>query len=98
MLKKDVFNAQIKNIEGNIPDVTNVSTNSFLNARINEVKGEMLNITYLSTTGGLTALKSKIANVCNLVKKTEYNTKIGEIENGITTDHDHDKYITTQGL
>ena len=32
----------------------------------------------------------------NFVKKTDYNTKITEIENKITTDHDHDKYITTQ--
>ena len=31
----------------------------------------------------------------NLVKKTNYNTNISEIENKITTDHDHDKYITT---
>ena len=31
----------------------------------------------------------------NLVKKTDYNTKISEIEKKIT-DHDHDKYITTQ--
>ena len=29
--------------------------------------------------------------------KTDYNTKINEIENKIT-DHDHDKYITTQGF
>ena len=29
-------------------------------------------------------------------KKTDYNTKISEIENNVTTDHDHDKYITTQ--
>ena len=35
--------------------------------------------------------------VSNLVKKTDNNnTKICEIENNITTDHDHDKYITTQ--
>ena len=34
----------------------------------------------------------------NLVKNTEYNTKFREIENKITTDHDHDKYITTQEL
>ena len=27
-------------------------------------------------------------------KKTDYNTKISEIENKITTDHDHNKYIT----
>ena len=35
-------------------------------------------------------------NVSNLVKKPDYNTKISEIENEIATDHDHDKYITTQ--
>ena len=29
--------------------------------------------------------------------KTDYNTKINEIEKKIT-DHDHDKYITTQGF
>ena len=29
-------------------------------------------------------------------KKTNYNTKISEIENKIATNHDHDKYITTQ--
>ena len=29
-------------------------------------------------------------------KKADYNTKISEIDNKITTDHDHDKYITTQ--
>ena len=35
-------------------------------------------------------------NVSNLIKKTEHDTKICEIENKITTDNDHDKYITTQ--
>ena len=29
-------------------------------------------------------------------KKTDYNTKISEIQNNITTGHDHDKSITTQ--
>ena len=32
----------------------------------------------------------------NVAQKTDYNTKISEIENKINTDHDHDKYITTQ--
>ena len=35
-----------------------------------------------------------LPNVSNLVKKTDNNTKISEIEKKIT-DHDHDKYITT---
>ena len=33
--------------------------------------------------------------VIQLKKKTDYSTKINEIEKKIT-DHDHDKYITTQ--
>ena len=54
------------------------------------------NITHLATTTALTVVENKIPNVSNLVKKTDYNTKISEVENKITTDHDHDKYITTQ--
>ena len=41
-------------------------------------------------------MKTKIPNVSNLVKKTDYNTKVCEIESKITADHDHDKYITAQ--
>ena len=39
-------------------------------------------------------MKNKILDVSSLVKKTDYNTKISEIENKLTN-HDHDKYITT---
>ena len=41
-------------------------------------------------------MENKITNVSNLVKKTDYSTKIIQIENKITTNHDHDKHITTQ--
>ena len=30
------------------------------------------------------------------MKKTDYNTKINEVESKNFTDHDNDKYITTQ--
>ena len=43
-----------------------------------------------------TKKKNKIANVSDFVKKTNYNTKISEIESKIATGHDHDKNITTQ--
>ena len=41
MLKKDVYNAQIKNTEDKIPDITNVATNANPNAKINEVKNKI---------------------------------------------------------
>ena len=40
----------------------------------------------------MSAVEHKIPDTSGLVKKTDYNTKINEIENKIN--HDHDKYIT----
>ena len=36
--------------------------------------------------------KMYIPNVSNLVKRTDYNTKISEIENKATTDLDHENF------
>ena len=41
VVKKDVYNAKIKNIEDKIPDITNLATKTTLNAKINVVKGEI---------------------------------------------------------
>ena len=41
-------------------------------------------------------MKKLIILVNKKLIKTDYKAKINEIENKITTDHDHDKYITTQ--
>ena len=54
----------------------------------------MPNLTNLATTGALTAIENKIPSISSLVKKTDYNIKINEIEKK-STDHNHDKYITT---
>ena len=42
----------------------------------------------------MTAVENKIPGVSNLVKKTDYNRKITEIEKKIR-DHNHDRYFTT---
>ena len=55
-VKKEVYNAQIKNIECieyKIPDITNLATNTTLEAKTNEVKKEIPSITDLATTAGL---------------------------------------------
>ena len=66
VVKKDVYNAKIKNIEDKIPDITNLATSTTLNAKINEVKKEIPSIANLTTTTALTAVENKIPN---LVKK-----------------------------
>ena len=38
VVKKDVYNAKIKEIEDKIPDIANLATNASLNAKIKEVK------------------------------------------------------------
>ena len=91
---KTTLNAKINEVKGEIPNITNLVTTSGLNANINEVIGGIPNITNLVTTSALTAVENKIPIVRNLAKKTNYNTKISEIEKKIT-DHNHDKYITT---
>ena len=89
VIKKDVYNAKMKNIEDKMADATTAT----LNAKINEVKSKIPNIN-LATTSSLTVVENKIHNVRNLVKKKKIVTQI--LENKITTDHDQDKYITTQ--
>ena len=61
----------------------------------NDVKGTILNITNLATTTAFAAVENKVYNVSNLVKKTDYNTKINKIEKKIT-DHDHNIYINSR--
>ena len=74
-----------------------MANNTTVNAKINEVKNEIPNITSLATTTVLTSVENKTSNVSNLVKKkTAYQIIISQIKNKITTDHDHDKYITTE--
>ena len=67
--KKDVYNAEIKNIKDKIPDITNLATKTTLNAKRNEVTVEIPSITNLATTAALTAVENKKPNVSNLVKK-----------------------------
>ena len=64
-------------------EIPNLATTTALNAKINGAKNKIPNTTNLATSAASTAVEKK-------------NTRISEIENKITTDHDHNKYITTQ--
>ena len=69
VVKKDVHNAKIKNIEDKIPDITYLASKTTLNAEINEVKGKIANISNFATTSDFTAVENKVPSVSNLVKK-----------------------------
>ena len=69
VVKKDVYNAKIKNIEDEISDITNVATKTTLNAKINEDEVKIPNIINLATNASLNAkideVKGKIPNITN---------------------------------
>ena len=67
VVKKDVYNAKIKDFEDKIAGLTNLATDTILNAKINEVKGETLSNINLATT---TALNAKINEVKKIPKIT----------------------------
>ena len=49
VVKKDIYNSKIKNIEDKIPSITNLATKITINIKINEVTGEVPNTTNLAT-------------------------------------------------
>ena len=57
VVKKDAYNAKIKDTEDKILDITNLAPDTILNAKINEVKNEILSITNLAIA---TILNAKI--------------------------------------
>ena len=75
VVKKDVCNGKIKNIENKILDITNLTTKTMLNAKLKEAKRKIPSIIDSATTTALTAVERKMPNVSNLVERTNYNTK-----------------------
>ena len=63
-------------------------------AKLTELEKRIPNISNLETNAALATVENKISDVSNLVKKTDHNTKVTEIENKLNN-HNHDKYITT---
>ena len=92
---KTKYDTDKTELEKKIPDTSGLVKKADYNAKITEIKGKIPSISGLATNAALTTAENKIPNISSLVKKTGYYTKITKIEKKIT-DHNHDKYITTQ--
>ena len=68
-VKKTEYDAKIKNIEVEMPDISNLATKSNLNTKINEIRNKIQSITGLATTSTWTSVENKIPSISNLVKK-----------------------------
>ena len=84
---KNTYNAKIKNIQDEIPDITYWPANASLNAKINEVEGEILSITNLATAAALNAkineVKGEIPTITNLATAAAPYAKRNEIKGEI---------------
>ena len=76
---KSNLNTKINEVKNEIPSITGLATSSALTAAENKVPS----ISGLATISALTAVENKIPSISSLVKKTDYDTKVGEIENRI---------------
>ena len=68
---------------------------------INDLNGEEIIGKFyekeLQTNSALTAVENKIPDVSSLAKKTDYNTKISEVERNVS-DHNHTNILLLQNL
>ena len=77
-------------LENKIPNVTDFVKKG----KLTKLKNKISNTNNVATKAVLTTVENKIPVVNNLLKKTDYNTKVADIENKLNN-HNHDKYIDT---
>ena len=87
---KTRYDTDKSEIENKIPDVTDFVKEP----KLTELENKISNVSNLATKTALYSVENKIPNFSNFVKKTDYDIKITDIENKLSS-HNHDKYITT---
>ena len=81
LVEKTGYNTKIAKIGGKIPDISNLATKTPLTI----VENKIPSVSNLATKKALTNVENKILDVNSLVKKTNYNTKVVEIDTKLST-------------
>ena len=104
VVKKTDYNAKITEIENKIPDISNLATKTTLTSVENKisnihglatktelttVENKISDISNLATKTALTNLSNTVPDINTLIKKSDYDTKIAEIES---------KYVSNTGF
>ena len=76
---KTKYNTDKTELENKIPDVSNLVKK----AKLTELENKIPDVSSLATKNALTGVENKIPSVSSLVKKTDYYTKITEIEKNL---------------
>ena len=83
MVKKADFNTKVTEIEGKIPDISDLATKSALSVVENKITDVSSLVKKTDFNANATEIEGKIPDISNLVKKTDLNTKVTEIEGKI---------------
>ena len=86
-IKYDTDETKLENKISNVTDFIKKT-------KLTELENKIPEINNLATKIALTTVENKIPDVNNLVKKTDYNTKVADIENKLNN-YNHDKCIDT---
>ena len=62
------------------------------NAKITDIEGKIPSITVLATASACNGVENNIPNIKDLVKKTDYDVKISDIETKYLTTSDYNKF------
>ena len=104
LVKKTVYNTKIAEIECKIPDISNLATKTALTSVENKipnisgsatkteltaVENKIPDISNLATKTALTNLSNTVPDISTMIKKSDYDTKIREIES---------KYVSNTGF
>ena len=79
LVKKTDDNIKITEIEGKIPDISNLATKTALTT----VENKIPDISNLATKTTLTTVENKIPDISSLVNRSGYITKITVVEDDI---------------
>ena len=92
LVLKTKYNTDKSEIENKIPGTSPFVKRADCNTKITETVGKIASISGLGTNTALTAVKNEI--YFGSAKKTDYDTKITEIEKRLS-DRSHDAYTST---
>ena len=76
VVKKTDHHTKVADIEGEIPDVSNLATKTALAT----VENKIPDVSNLATKTALTNLSNTVPDINTLIKKSDYDTKIRDIE------------------
>ena len=71
---------KLTELENKIHDISNLATKTALTT----VENEIPDVTNLATKASLTTVENKIPDISSLFKKTDYNTRVAEIDTKVS--------------